>query len=98
MTSLVSRNCNPALAASPLWSITAKTFSSLAAAAADSRVTVSATDHGLNFVTTSPLLGPGDAPRVVSGSQSSVNVIAPRSLQRRGGKLSCEQRALSYVK
>jgi hypothetical protein len=97
MTSLVSRNCNPASAASPLWSITAKTFRSLAAAAANSRVTVSATDHGLNFVTTSSLWELVDSSWILVGSESPVDVIAPRSVQHRVN-CAANRARLSYVK
>jgi hypothetical protein len=42
----------PAVLASPLWSITANSFIPFAATSSDRRATVSATNKGLSFVTT----------------------------------------------
>lgn len=58
ITSFVSGRSRPTSRASPLWSMTANTSIRRAATTAERRATVSASDHGLTFVTTaaSPLI------------------------------------------
>jgi hypothetical protein len=52
ITRVVSRSCRPTCRASPLWSMTAKTFRPLADKMPVSRETVALTDRGLTFVVT----------------------------------------------
>jgi hypothetical protein len=93
MTSLVSRSASWAAAASPLWSMTVNRFIPLAATIADSRSTVSPTDHGLSFVTTPGVV----LPRAASVMSSALSlgrrqpVVHARQSSRTQGPL--ERRA-----